>query len=79
MEYDCDGTKIKFNDLDRSFEVGGNDLSKNRDFYMNQVIIFGKFYGDSNEASVAIFNKINKKIEFKEPSQTRIVQCTKVN
>ena len=42
-EFDCEGTKIKFNDYERFFEVGGIELSSQQDFFMNQITIFGKF------------------------------------
>ena len=35
-EFDCNGTKIKFNDYERFFEIGGVELSAKKDFDKNE-------------------------------------------
>ncbi len=77
-EFDCDGVNVKFNDYERYFEVGGVDLSKKPDFFMNQTIIFGKFYENTKGSAVATFNKINQSLEFTDPKQTLTVGCIEI-
>ena len=74
--YDCDGVEVIFNDYDRLFVVGGVDLSSREGFFMNQTIVFGKFYDNDDGAAMATFSKINNTLEFTDPNQTLTAQCT---
>ena len=73
--YDCDGVEVVFNDYDRLFVVGGVDLSSREGFFMNQTIVFGKFYENADGAAMATFSKINNTLEFTDPNQTLTAQC----
>ena len=74
-EFDCEGTKVKFNDYERFFEVGGIELSAQQDFFMNQITIFGKFNQNTEEATTITFNKINQKMELKDSKGIITKQC----
>ena len=74
-KYDCDGVEVIFNDYDRSFVVGGVDLSSREGFFMNQTTVFGKFYENADGAAMATFSKINNTLEFTDPNQTLTAQC----
>ena len=73
--YDCDGVEVVFNDYDRLFVVGGVDLSSRDGFFMNQTIVFGKFYENADGAALATFSKINNTLEFTDPNQTLVAKC----
>ena len=74
-EFDCEGTKVKFNDYERFFEVGGMELSAQQDFFMNQITIFGKFNQNTEEATTITFNKINQEMELKDYKGIITKQC----
>ena len=74
-EFDCEGTKVKFNDYERFFEVGGIELSAQQDFFMNQITIFGKFNQNIEEAITVTFNKINQELELKDFKGIITKQC----
>ena len=74
-EFDCQGTKVKFNDYERFFEVGGIELSAQQDFFMNQITIFGKFSQTTEEALTVTFNKINQELELKDSKGIITKQC----
>ena len=74
-EYDCEGTKVQFNNYDRFFEVGGMELSAQQDFFMNQITIFGKFNQNTEEATTITFNKINQELELKDSKGIITKQC----
>ena len=75
-ELDCDGVNVKFNDVERCFEVGGLDLSSREGFVMNQTTVFGKFYENEDGSAIATFSKINNTLEFTDPNQTLTAQCS---
>ena len=77
--YDCDGVEVIFNDYDRSFVVGGVELSKKEGFFMNQTTIMGKFYTGPDGSAYATFNKINESLEFKDPSQKLLAKCIELS
>ena len=77
--YDCDGVEVIFNDFDRSFVVGGVELSKKDGFFMNQTTIMGKFYTGPEGSAYATFNKINESLEFKDPSQKLLAKCIELS
>tara|TARA_B100001059_G_C17428608_1_gene376845 strand:+ start:218 stop:532 length:315 start_codon:yes stop_codon:yes gene_type:complete len=74
-EFDCEGTKVKFNDYERFFEVGGMELSAQQDFFMNQITIFGKFNQNIEGALTVTFNKINQELELKDAKGIITKQC----
>jgi hypothetical protein len=74
-EFDCEGTKVKFNDYERFFEAGGIELSAQQDFFMNQITIFGKFNQNAEEATTITFNKINQELELKDSKGIITKQC----
>jgi hypothetical protein len=74
-EFDCEGTKVKFNDYERFFEAGGIELSAQQDFFMNQITIFGKFNQNTEEATTITFNKINQEMELKDSKGIITKQC----
>jgi len=74
-EFDCQGTKVKFNDYERFFEVGEKELSAQQDFFMNQITIFGKFSQTTEEALTVTFNKINQELELKDSKGIITKQC----
>ena len=74
-EFDCEGTKIKLNDYERFFEVGGMEVSAQQDFFMNQITIFGKFNQNIEEAIIVTFNKINQELELKDSKGIITKQC----
>lgn len=74
-EFDCEGTKVQFNDYERFFEVGGMELSAQQDFFMNQITIFGKFNQNIEEAITVTFNKINQELELKDFKGIITKQC----
>ena len=74
-EFDCQGTKVKFNDYERFFEVGEKELSAQQDFFMNQITIFGKFNQSTEEALTVTFNKINQELELKDSKGIITKKC----
>ena len=74
-EFDCNGTKIKFNDYERFFEIGGVELSAKKDFFMNQITIFGKYEEDGDEGTMVTFNKINYELELKNSRNIINTKC----
>ena len=74
-EFDCEGTKVKFNDYERFFEAGGIELSAQQDFFMNQITIFGKFNQNAEEATTITFNKINQELELKDSTGIITKRC----
>ena len=74
-EFDCNGTKIKFNDYERFFEVAGVELSANKDFFMNQITVFGKHEKNGDEATIVTFNKINHELELKNSTEIINTKC----
>ena len=78
-EFDCEGTKVKFNDYERFFEVGGIELSAQQDFFMNQITIFGKFNQNIEEAITVTFNKINQELELKDSKGIITKQCIELS
>ena len=74
-EFDCQGTKVKFNDYERFFEVGEKEFSAQQDFFMNQITIFGKFNQTTEEALTVTFNKINQELELKDSKGIITKQC----
>ena len=74
-----ESTLVIFNDYDRSFVVGGVELSKKEGFFMNQTTIMGKFYTGPEGSAYATFNKINKSLEFKDPSQKHLAKCIELS
>ena len=74
-EFDCEGTKVQFNDYERFFEVEGMQLSAQQDFFMNQITIFGKFNQNIEGALSVTFNKINQELELKDSTGIITKQC----
>ena len=79
QEFDCQGTKVKFNDYERFFEVGGIELSAQQDFFMNQITIFGKFNQNIEEVIIVTFNKINQELELKDSKGIITKQCIELS
>ena len=46
---------------------------------MNQTTIMGKFYTGPEGSAYATFNKINKSLEFKDPSQKLLAKCIELS
>jgi len=78
-EFDCNGTKIKINDYERFFEIGGVDLSAKKDFFMNQITIFGKYEENGNEGTMVTFNKINHELELKNSTKIINTKCIEID
>ena len=78
-EFDCNGTKIKFNDYERFFEIGGVELSAKKDFFMNQITIFGKLNENTIDETLVTFNKINNTLELKDSSRILYEDCIEID
>ena len=78
-EFDCNGTKIKFNDYERFFEIGGVELSSKKDFFMNQITIFGKYEENGDEGTMVTFNKINHELELKNSTNIINTKCIELD
>ena len=78
-EFDCNGTKIKFNDYERSFEIEGVVLSAKKDFFMKQITIFGKYEENGDEGTMVTFNKINYELELKNSTKIINTKCIEID
>ena len=78
-EFDCNGTTVKFNDYERFFEVGGTELSSKKDFFMNQITLFGKYGENNDNATIVSFNKINHNLELKNSSKIITTKCIELD
>lgn len=78
-EFDCNGTKIKFNDYERFFEIEGVELSNRKDFFMNQITIFGKLNENTIDDTLVTFNKINNSLEMKYPDKIIYEDCIEID
>ncbi len=75
----CNGVIIKFNDYERFFEVQGIELSNKKDFFMNQITIFGKLNENTNDETLVTFNKINYTLEMKYPDKFIYANCIEID
>ena len=78
QDFDCNGLNIKFNDYERYFKLDEKELSDKKDFFMNQITIFGKFKNKNNNLTLVTFNKINHTLELKNSSKLRTIDCVEL-
>ena len=74
-KFNCNGMIVKFNDYERFFEIEGVELSDRKDFFMNQITIFGKQNQNTINETLVTFNKINNSLEIKYPDKIIYEDC----
>ena len=77
-KFNCNGMTIKFNDYERFFEIEGVELSNRKDFFMNQITIFGKHNENTINETLVTFNKINNTLEIKYPDEIIYEDCIEI-
>ena len=70
---------VKFNDYERFFEIEGVELSNRKDFFMNQITIFGKINENAIDETLVTFNKINNVLEMKYPDKIIYEDCIEID
>ena len=70
---------VKFNNYERFFEIQGVELSNKKDFFMNQITIFGKLNENTIDETLVTFNKINNTLELKDPSRILYEDCIEID
>ena len=78
-KFNCNGMIVKFNDYERFFEIGGVELSAKKDFFMNQITIFGKYEENGDEGTMVTFNKINHELELKNSTNIINTKCIELD
>mgnify|MGYP001165424302 FL=1 len=78
-QFNCNGVTVKFNNYERFFEIQGVELSNKKDFFMNQITIFGKLNENTIDETLVTFNKINNTLELKDPSRILYEDCIEID
>lgn len=78
-KFNCNGMIVKFNDYERFFEIEGVELSNRKDFFMNQITIFGKLNENTIDETLVTFNKINNSLEMKYPDKIIFEDCIEID
>ena len=78
-KFNCNGMIVKFNDYERFFEIEGVELSNRKDFFMNQITIFGKLNENTTDETLVTFNKINNSLEMKYPDKIIFEDCIEID
>lgn len=78
-KFNCNGMIVKFNDYERFFEIEGVELSNRKDFFMNQITIFGKLNENTIDETLVTFNKINNSLEIKYPDKIIFEDCIEID
>ena len=78
-KFNCNGMIVKFNDYERFFEIEGVELSNRKDFFMNQITIFGKLNENTIYETLVTFNKINNSLEMKYPDKIIFEDCIEID
>ena len=78
-QFNCNGVTVKFNNYERFFEIQGVELSNKKDFFMNQITIFGKLNENTIDETLVTFNKINNTLELKDSSRFFYEDCIEIN
>jgi len=78
-KFNCNGINIKFNNYKRFFEIQGVELSNTKDFFMNQITIFGKLNENTIDETIVTFNKINNTLELKDSNRILYEDCIEID
>ena len=78
-KFNCNGVTVKFNNYERFFEIQGVELSNKKDFFMNQITIFGKLNENTIDETLVTFNKINNTLELKDSSRILYEDCIEID
>ena len=70
---------VKFNDYERFFEIEGVKLSNRKDFFMNQITIFGKLNENTIDETIVTYNKINNTLELKHSNRILYEDCIEID
>ena len=78
-KFNCNGVTVKFNNYERFFEIQGVELSNKKDFFMNQITIFGKLNENTIDETLVTFNKINNTLELKDSNRILYEDCIEID
>ncbi len=77
-KFNCNGVTVKVNNYERFFEIQGVELSNKKDFFMNQITIFGNLDENTIDETLVTFNKINNTLELKDSSRFFYEDCIEI-